>query len=46
MRAVLQRVLEAKVEVAGEAVGKIGPGLLVLLGVGTTRSPRPVVTKT
>lgn len=35
MRAVLQRVLEAKVEVAGEAVGKIGPGLLVLLGVGT-----------
>jgi D-tyrosyl-tRNA(Tyr) deacylase len=35
MRAVLQRVLEAKVEVAGEAVGKIGPGLVVLLGVGT-----------
>lgn len=35
MRAVLQRVLEAKVEVAGEAVGKIGPGLLVLLGVGS-----------
>ena len=35
MRAVLQRVLESKVEVAGEVVGKIGPGLLVLLGVGT-----------
>ena len=35
MRAVLQRVLEAKVEVGGEGVGKIGPGLLVLLGVGT-----------
>ena len=35
MRAVLQRVLEAKVVVAGEAVGQIGPGLLVLLGVGT-----------
>jgi D-tyrosyl-tRNA(Tyr) deacylase len=34
MRAVLQRVLEAKVVVAGEEVGKIGPGLLVLLGVG------------
>ncbi len=34
MRAVLQRVLEAKVEIAGETVGKIGPGLLVLLGVG------------
>ena len=34
MRAVLQRVLEAKVEVAAEVVGKIGPGLLVFLGVG------------
>jgi D-tyrosyl-tRNA(Tyr) deacylase len=34
MRAVLQRVLEARVDVAGETVGKIGPGLLVFLGVG------------
>ncbi len=34
MRAVLQRVLEAKVEVEGQEVGKIGPGLLVFLGVG------------
>jgi D-aminoacyl-tRNA deacylase len=33
MRAVLQRVLEAKVEVEGEIVGQIGSGLLVLLGV-------------
>jgi D-tyrosyl-tRNA(Tyr) deacylase len=33
MRAVLQRVTEASVTVAGEIVGRIGPGLLVLLGV-------------
>ena len=34
MRAVLQRVQHAEVEVEGEVVGRIGPGLLVLLGVG------------
>ena len=34
MRAVIQRVLEAKVEVGGEIVGRIGKGLLVYLGVG------------
>src|SRR5688572_19218525 len=34
MRAVLQRVLSAKVEVEGRVTGEIGPGLLVLLGVG------------
>ncbi|MFW6189180.1 MAG: D-aminoacyl-tRNA deacylase [Planctomycetota bacterium] len=34
MRAVVQRVAEASVEVAGECVGRIGPGLMVLLGVG------------
>ena len=33
MRAVLQRVDQAAVTVGGEAVGKIGRGLLVLLGV-------------
>ena len=34
MRAVIQRVKQAKVTVAGEITGEIGPGLLVLLGVG------------
>jgi D-tyrosyl-tRNA(Tyr) deacylase len=33
MRAVLQRVTEARVAVAGEIVGEIGEGYLVLLGV-------------
>ena len=35
MRAVIQRVSRAKVTVGGEVVGEIGPGLLVLLGVGS-----------
>lgn len=34
MRAIIQRVSHASVEVAGEVVGATGPGLLVLLGVG------------
>ncbi len=34
MRAVLQRVKQASVSVAGATVGKIDAGLLVLLGVG------------
>ncbi len=33
MRALVQRVIEAKVVVDGETVGEIGPGLCVLVGV-------------
>ena len=33
MRAVVQRVTGARVDVAGETVGEIGTGLVVLLGV-------------
>jgi D-tyrosyl-tRNA(Tyr) deacylase len=40
MRAVVQRVKESKVEVKGEAVGAIGPGLLIFLGVGKDDSEK------
>jgi D-tyrosyl-tRNA(Tyr) deacylase len=40
MRAVVQRVKESKVEVKGETVGSIGPGLLVFLGVGEDDSEK------
>jgi D-tyrosyl-tRNA(Tyr) deacylase len=40
MRVVLQRVKEAHVDVAGATVGAIGSGLLVLVGVTSTDSPK------
>jgi D-tyrosyl-tRNA(Tyr) deacylase len=42
MRAVIQRVREASVEVAGELVGHIERGLLVLLGVSVEDGPLQV----
>ena len=40
MRAVVQRVSRAQVSVDGEIVGKIGPGLLVLLGIAKPDTQR------
>jgi len=42
MRAVVQRVSRAQVSVAGEITGKIGRGLLVLLGVSRDDTPEDV----
>jgi D-aminoacyl-tRNA deacylase len=39
MRAILQRVSRAKVTIAGETAGEIGPGLLVLLGITHDDTP-------
>ena len=39
MRAVVQRVTRARVEVDGAVVGEIGTGLLVLLGVAKSDTP-------
>jgi len=40
MRAVIQRVLEASVDVDGERISHIGRGLLVLMGVAVHDGPR------
>lgn len=42
MRAVVQRVRSARVTVAGEVVGEIAQGLLVLLGVHESDTPKQV----
>ena len=39
MRAVCQRVSRAEVQIGGESVGKIGPGLVVLLGIARDDTP-------
>ncbi len=39
MRALVQRVTSAAVTVEGERVAAIGPGLLVLLGIGESDGP-------
>ena len=39
MRALVQRVSQAAVDVEGERVAQIGPGLLVLLGVAGSDGP-------
>lgn len=39
MRAVVQRVSRAEVRVKGKVVGKIGPGILVLVGIGLNDRP-------
>ena len=43
MRAVVQRVSQASVKVEGEEVGRIGQGILVLLGVGHDDEPKDAV---
>lgn len=43
VRALVQRVSEASVEVAGEDVSAIGPGLLVLVAAGAGDTPREAV---
>ena len=42
MRAIIQRVQHARVEVDGEVVGRCGRGLLILLGVAPDDGPKEV----
>jgi D-tyrosyl-tRNA(Tyr) deacylase len=43
MRALLQRVSRAEVRVGGSPVGRIGPGLVVLVGVGPADTDQTAV---
>src|SRR5674476_1102849 len=48
MRAVVQRVTQARVDVDGETVGEIGTGLMVLLGIthdDTAEKAKAMATK-
>jgi D-tyrosyl-tRNA(Tyr) deacylase len=42
MKAVMQRVSRARVTVAGDTTGEIGPGWLVLLGIAPTDSQKQI----
>ena len=42
MRTVIQRVTEASVRVDGNVVGSIGPGMLVLVGIGKDDSEKDI----
>lgn len=42
MKALIQRVTEASVEVAGQRVSEIGPGFLILLGITHSDGPKDV----
>lgn len=42
MKAVIQRVTQAEVSVAGQSKGRIGKGYLVLLGIGAEDTPADV----
>lgn len=44
MRAVVQRVSRAKVSVEGRVTGEIGPGLMILLGIGKVDSAEVAVS--
>ncbi len=42
MRAVIQRVSEAKVSIDGEEISSIGPGFLILLGIESADTPSDI----
>ena len=42
MRAVIQRVTSASVTIGGEVKSAIGPGLMILLGVGHDDTPEDI----